>query len=149
MTTKAHAATDPAGRLLSVVVTGGQAHDNPLLLTVLDQIAVPVRGRVRHRPAAVIADKAYAHPVTRQALRDRRIQVTIPEKSDQIARRAARGSRGGRPPAFDPARYRTRNVIERAFARLKQWRAIATRYNKHARNYRAGIVIAAIILLWL
>ncbi len=53
-----------------------------------------------------------------------------------------------RPPST-PKQYKSRNVVERAFNRLKQWRAIATRYDKHARNYRAGIVVAAIVLLWL
>ncbi|MDQ1247681.1 MAG: hypothetical protein QG597_2052, partial [Actinomycetota bacterium] len=42
-----------------------------------------------------------------------------------------------------------RNVVERAFGRLKQWRAVATRYDKHARYYRAGIVLAAIVMFWL
>ena len=113
---------------------------------VLAEIAVPVAGGVRSRPDTVIADKAYSHPSTRQALRRRRITTVIPERSDQRAYRTGRGSHGGRPPAFDHGAYRSRNVIERTFGRLKQWRGIASRYDKHARNYRAGIVIAAIIL---
>jgi transposase len=74
--------------------------------------------------------------------------VVIPEKSDQIAYRAKLGRRGGRPPGFDPGTYRDRNVVERAFNRLKGWRAIATRYDKHARNYRAGLIVACIVLFW-
>ena len=50
-------------------------------------------------------------------------------------------------PDFDPAIYKGRNVIERFFNRIKEFRAIATRYDKHARNYRAGIVLAGIITL--
>ncbi|THA59710.1 hypothetical protein E6P78_28920 [Streptomyces sp. A0958] len=69
---------------------------------------------------------------------------TSPERSDQIARRKAKGSRGGRPPAFDPERYTGRNVVERCFNRLKQFRAIATRVT----YYRSEIIIAAIVL-WL
>jgi transposase len=134
---------------LSIRLTAGQAGDNPELLPVLADIAVPTGGRPRSRPLAVIADKAYSHPSTRQALRRKGIRAVIPQRSDQIAHRASRGSRGGRPPGFDPVTYRGRNVIERAFARLKQWRAIATRYDKHARNYRAGIVLAAIVMFWL
>jgi transposase len=68
----------------------------------------------------LIADKAYAHDNTRTALRRRRIRHTIPERSDQIARRAAKGSAGGRPPAFAADTYRHRNVVERCFNRLKQ-----------------------------
>jgi len=52
--------------------------------------------------------------------------VVIPEKSDQIAHRAKKGSRGGRPPSFDAGMYRDRNVVERAFNRLKGWRGVAT-----------------------
>jgi transposase len=116
---------------------------------VLDDIAVPTGGRPRSRPVTLIADKAYSHPSTRTALRSRRIRTVIPERVDQVAHRAARGSHGGRPPGFDPETYKARNVIERAFGRLKQWRGIATRYDKHARNYRAGIILGAIVLFWL
>ncbi|MDR2566542.1 MAG: transposase, partial [Bifidobacteriaceae bacterium] len=45
----------------------------------------------------------------------------------------------------DHAVYKTRNVVERFFARIKQFRAVATRYDKHARNHRAGIALAGII----
>lgn len=130
-------------------LTPGQAGDNPQLLAVLDDIAVPTGARPRSRPATLIADKAYSHPSTRTALRRRQIRTVIPERSDQKARRTARGSSGGRPPDFDADTYKRRNVVERAFGRLKQWRGIATRYDKHARNYRAGIVLAAIVLFWL
>jgi len=97
----------------------------------------------------VIADKAYSHPSTRIALRRRGIRVVIPEKNDQLAYRKAKGSRGGRPPRFDAETYRERNVVERAFNRLKGWRGIATRYDKNARNYRAGVIVASIVLFWL
>jgi transposase len=52
-------------------------------------------------------------------------------------------------PAFDPIAYRKRNIIERAFCRLKDWRAIATRYDKTARNFLAGICLAAAITWWI
>lgn len=97
----------------------------------------------------MIADKAYSHPSTRHALRRRNIRTIIPERRDQQAHRAARGPRGGRPPLFDATTYRDRNVVERAFNRLKQWRGIASRYDKTARNYRSAVVLAAIVLFWL
>lgn len=90
----------------------------------------------------VLADKAYSHPSTRQALRRKRIPHTIPERSDQKGRRTAKGSAGGRPPAFDPALYKLRNTVERGFLGLKQWRGIATRYDKHALTYLGGVLLA-------
>jgi transposase len=149
---KTHLSVDSLGRPLSVRLSPGQAGDNPQLLPLLDDIAVPSRSgaaAARKRPDTVIADKAYSHPSTREALRRRRIRAVIPERSDQISRRKAKGSAGGRPPRFDAQSYRDRNVVERAFNRLKGWRGIATRYDKHARNYRAGVVLAGIVLFWL
>jgi transposase len=85
---------------------------------------------------------------TGRNLRARGIRAVIPEPADQIAPRRRRGSRGGRPVAFDAEDYKNRNVVERSFNQLKNWRGIATRYDKHALVYRGGLVLAAIIL-WL
>jgi len=129
-----------------VILTPGQAGDNPQLLPLLDEIRdIDVDGQ-RVRVGRVIADKAYTHPSTRTALRARKIKTTIPERTDQIARRKAKGSAGGRPPAFDPDLYRLRNVVERCFNRLKQFRGLATRYAKRAAYHRAEIVLACIVL---
>lgn len=150
LSTKIHLAVDGRGLPLRVLLTGGHAGDNPELLPLLDGIHVRRigPGRPRSRPDVVIADKAYSHPSTRQALRDRGIRFACPERSDQIARRTTKGSRGGRPPAFDTNLYKQRNVVERCFARLKQFRDLATRYAKRAAYYQAELTIAAIIL-WL
>lgn len=131
-----------------MLLTEGQAGDNPQLLPLLDAIPVHRRGGRRRRPDRVLADKAYSHPSTRKALRARRIRFTSPLKADDIARRVARGRRGGRPPAFDADTYTRRNVVERCFNRLKQFRDLATRYAKRAAYYRAELTIAAIVL-WL
>lgn len=143
-------AVDGRGRPLSILLTAGQAGDNPQLFNVLDAISVNQSGpgRPRKRPDMLIADKAYAHDPTRRELRRRRIRHTIPERSDQIARRAAKGSAGGRPPTVDVEVYRQRNVVERCFNRLKQWRDLATRYAKRASIYRACLVLIA-ALTWL
>ena len=77
-------------------------------------------------------------------LRKRGIPHTIPERRDQRERRAGRP---GRKPSFDAYVYRRRNVVERRVNRLKQWRGIATRYEKRAVNYRAMVVIAA-LMVW-
>jgi putative transposase len=64
--------------------------------------------------------------------------TVIPEPSDQIGHRKRRGSRGGRPVNFDSETYKGRNTVERSFSLFKQWRGIATRYDKLALTYRAG-----------
>jgi transposase len=90
----------------------------------------------------VIADKGYSSRANRRLLRERGIGHTIPEKADQAAHRRRRGLTGGRPPGFGPARS------ARGFCQLKQWRGLATRYDKHARNYPSAINLAA-LLTWL
>jgi transposase len=149
LSTKIHLAVDGRGRPLSVLISGGQAGDNPFLLPVLDAIAVGgTGGRPRKRPDLLLADKGYAHDSTRAALRRRGIRHAIPERRDQVARRAARGSHGGRPPGFSKEAYKQRNVVERCFNRLKQWRDLATRYAKRATIYRASLVLIS-ALIWL
>ncbi len=110
-----------------------------MLAEVLADIHVPRhgKGRPRTRPDAVIADKAYSSGTIRRQLRSRGIAAVIPEKSDTIAARERRGSRGGRPPKLDTDLYKDRNVVERSFALAKQWRALTTRYDKLAITYRA------------
>ncbi|MFE5703427.1 hypothetical protein ACFQ70_22720, partial [Rhodococcus koreensis] len=76
----------------------------------------------------------------RELLRSKGIKAVIPEKSDQVANRKNKGSAGGRPPNFDAESYKGRNVVERAFNKAKQWRAVATRYDKLALTYRAGFL---------
>ena len=88
----------------------------------------------------MLADRGYSFPSCRLLLRRRGIRHTIPERSDQRERRA------GRPPSFDAALYAKRNVAERCVNRLKQWRGVATRYEKRAANYRAMAVIAALMI---
>jgi transposase len=132
------------------VLTEGQAGDNPQLVPLLDALCWRTGrpGRPRRRPDRVVADRAYSHRSTRAELRRRGIPCTIPERVDQKDWRARQGSAGGRPPAFDREAYRQRNIVERCFNRLKQNRALATRYAKRATLYRALVVIAA-IRIWL
>ncbi|MGW6738880.1 transposase, partial [Streptomyces sp. NPDC055013] len=105
------------------------AGDAPAFTDVMARLRVPRRrGRPRTRPDMVLTDKAYSSRAIREHLR-------------------RRGSRGGRPPAFDRETYKQRNTVERCINRLKQWRGIATRYEKTATIYLAGLHIAG-ILLW-
>lgn len=121
-----------------------------MLGPLLASLRVPRQGpgRPRTTPDALLGDKAYSARAHRAHLRARGITTIIPEPSDQIGNRKRRGSAGGRPVDFDTEAYKGRNVVERAFNKLKNWRAIATRYDKHAINYRAGVVLGAVVL-WL
>lgn len=141
---------DGRGLPLSVVVTAGNVNDFTVFDTVLDAIRVPraTTGRPRRRPDRILADKAHSSLSIRAGLRRRGIRATIPERADQVANRHRRGTRGGRPPAFDKELYKSRNVVERCFNRLKQFRAIAIRFDKLAARYRAGLHLASLIL-WL
>src|SRR5450756_1802802 len=96
----------------------------------------------------VLGDKPYSARAHRTLLRSRGVKTVIPEPSNQIRNRLRRGSRGGRPPAFDSELYKGRNVVERSFNTVKQWRALATRYDKLAIVYRGAAVLRA-ITIWL
>ena len=150
LSTKIHQLVDGWGRPLVVAVGAGQSHDSPMLKPLLAHLAVGRlgAGRPRTRPAALIADKAYSSSGNRGLLRSKRVKTVIPQPADQIAHRQRRGSAGGRPPGFDPVLYKGRNVIERSFNDHKQWRGVATRYDKLAVIYRGGIVLRA-ITIWL
>ncbi len=105
-------------------------------------------GRPRTRPDHLLGDKGYSSRKIRAYLRKRGIGHTIPERRDQQANRSRRGRDGGRPPAFDKQPYKKRNVVERCFNRLKQYRAVATRYDKTRESYQAAVTIAS-LFLWL
>lgn len=70
----------------------------------------------------------------------------IPQPADQIANRKRRGRSGGRPPGFHREAYKQRNTVERCINRIRQWRGLATRYEKTTTVYRAGLLVAAIFL---
>lgn len=146
MTTKIHHLVDGAGRPLVVLVPAGQANDAPVFEHLMAHLRVTGQspGRPRTRPERIRADKAYSSRAIRTGLRRRGITAVIPEPSDQSAHRRRRGSRGGRPPRFDATDYKGRNVIERGFNTVKQWRGLATRYDKLALTYRAAAVLHAI-----
>ena len=122
-----------------IVLTAGERHEQPLLPLLMERGAVKRagRGRPRLRPERVAGDKGYSSPTVRRYLKERRIGAVIPTKADEVP-----------DPAFDQAAYRERNVVERLINRLKQWRRIATRYEKRAANYAAMLTVAA-ILFWL
>lgn len=127
MTTKIHAIVDALGNPLAIRLTGGQVHDITQAEALLDGL----------EPQALIADKGYDADGFIEALSVRRIAPVIPPKANR---------RLSRPCDF--ALYAERNLVERFFNTLKQFRAIATRYEKTARNFLAGIHLAC-ALAWL
>ncbi len=127
------------------MATAGQHHEAPLLPALLDAGTVkrsgpngsPGRGRPRRRPDRLVADKGYSYPTVRAELRRRGIAAVIPTRADQPRR-----------PGFDKAAYRQRNRVERSVNRLKQFRRVATRYEKLAVNYLAWVTLG-VTLIWL
>jgi transposase len=132
--TKIHLRTDRKGNPIVFALTGGEKHDAPQLLKLVDNGAIKAvrRGRPRPRPDRIAGDKGYDSAAIRAALRRRGIQPVIPSRSNRK-----------RVVALDKARYRERNIIERYINRLKQWRRVATRYEKLAVNYATVILVAA------
>ena len=120
-----------------MVLTAVERHEQPVLSALLRAGAVKRsgRGRPRIRPEAIAGDKAYSSGSVRHYLRERGIAAVIPTKADHSPH-----------PAFDRVAYRERNVVERLINRLKQFRRLATRYEKRAANYRAMVTVAAILL---
>ena len=117
---------------------------------VLDTVRVPrrQRGRPRKRAAHLTCDKAFSSQCCRKLLHRRGIGHVIPERRDQRKNRHKKGQKGGRPCRFDKQVYATRNVVERCINRLKQFRSVATRYDKRADCYATMVTLAA-ILLWM
>jgi transposase len=126
------------GKPVTFVLTPGERHEQTAVEPLMERGAVKRRrGRPRVRPARVAGDKAYSRKKVRAYLRRRGIGAVIPRKRDE--------RRGGR---FDRAAYRERNRVERLINRLKQYRRIATRYEKRGANYAAMFTLGC-ILLWL
>ena len=124
---------------MAFVLTPGQQHEASVFEQLMTHGAVkrPEGGRPRIRPKRVCGDKGYSSRKIRTYLRRRGIRYTIPRKRNE--------QRNG---PFDRVLYRLRNRVERSINRLKQFRRIATRYEKKAENYLAMLQIGS-ILLWL
>ena len=122
---------------LAVVVTPGQRQECTQFEAVMDAVRVPGRrGRPRRRPKAVAGDKGYSYPGIRRWLRRHGVRAVIPRRKDQ------RPSDGRH--RFDKARYRDRAGVEQCVGWLKEHRAVGTRFDKLAVNYRATVQLAMI-----
>jgi transposase len=137
--TKVHMRAEGQGKPLIFVLTGGERHEQTAFESLMEHGALRRvgRGGPRTRPERLVGDKGYSTDKIRAYLRRRRIGAVIPYRAGQRT-----------SDRFDRRAYRERNKIERLINRLKQFRRIATRYEKRAANYLAMLAIAA-ILLWL
>ena len=126
LTTKIHALVDALGNPVELMLTPGQAHDLACAEPLIDNAD----------PQALIGDKGYDADRFVEILAERRITPVIPTTANRKVTRPC-----------DYALYCERNLIERFFNQLKHFRAIATRYDKLARNFLAGVQLAAAMIL--
>ncbi|CAA9372248.1 MAG: Mobile element protein [uncultured Chloroflexia bacterium] len=127
---------------MTFVLTPGEVHESTVVERVMTQGAVKRAGPGRPRlyPRRVVGDKGYNSRRIRAFLRRRGVRYTIPGAHWAKSNERRRGP-------FDRSVYRLRNVVERTINRLKQFRRLATRYEKRAENHRVMWVIAATFLL--
>ena len=137
--TKVHLRAEGGGKPVVFVLTAGQRHEQVVFEALMEQGQVnrPGRGRPKLRPKRIVGDKGYNSGKVRRYLRDRCIEIVIPRQQHEK-----------RQGAFDKQLYSERNRVERLINRLKQFRRVATRYEKQAVNYLAILTLAAIVV-WL
>ena len=127
--TKIHALADAKGRLIAILLTGGQAHDYPVAERLIGRTKASKR---------LIGDMAYDGNALREELYARGTRPVIPNNPKRSQRLS-----------FNKRIYKLRWRIESAFNRLKDFRRIATRYDRLARNYLASVCLAAALVWWI
>ena len=129
MNTKLHAVTDENGRPISFFMTAGEISDYTGAAALLGSL-----------PAAdwLLGYRGYDADWFREALKDKGIRPCIPDRKSRIE-----------PVKYDKRRYKRRNRIEIMFGRLKDWRRVATRYDRCPKVFLSAIALAATVLFWL
>src|SRR5262252_2311545 len=127
--TKIHALSDAKGRLIAILLTGGEAHDCPVAERLIRRV---------NPPEHMLGDKAYDSTELREELDEHGTKPVIPNRSNRK-----------QPFSFNKRLYKLRWRIEAAFNRLKDYRRIATRYDRLGRNYLASICLAAALVWWI
>jgi transposase len=127
--TKIHALADAKGRLLAILLTGGEAHDYPVAERLIRRVTPP-----KH----MLGDTAYDGNGLREELGQRGTRPVIPNHPNRK-----------HPLSFNKRLYKLRWLIESAFNRLKDFRRIATRYDRLARNYLASVCLVAALVWWI
>ena len=128
LTSKIHALVDAEGRPIDIVLTPGQCHDGKAAPDLLEAL---------EKDAIVLADKAYDSDAIRKRIEDKGAWANIPAKRNRK-----------NPFPFSKWLYRYRNLVERFFNKLKQFRGIATRYDKKPQNFLAAIKLAS-LRIWI
>ena len=128
LTTKIHALVDANGLPITLKLTAGQAHDGRSAADMLTEVG---------DDQVLLADRAYDSDALRQSLADRGAWANIKPMPNRK-----------NIPAFSAFLYRYRNLVERFFNKLKHFRAVATRYEKHDANYLALVKLAS-IKIWM
>ena len=123
LTTKIHALVDAEGLPIALKLTEGQAHDGRSADDMLDDLS---QGQI------LLADRAYDADALRQSLKQRGAWANIKPMPNRR-----------NVPAFSAFLYRQRNLVERFFNKLKHFRGVATRYDKRADNFLAGVKLAS------
>lgn len=135
-TTKIHVRCEGTGKLITFLLTPGQESDINLAQDLMETGVIHRQnGHLRLRPKRLVADKGYTSSAFRKYLHQRNIRCTIPHRANERHK-----------GAFNKQIYRKRNIVERLINRLKQFRRIATRYEKRAANFSAMITLASIFL---
>lgn len=119
---------DELGRPRVLLVGPGNSHDITMAHALID-----AAGRFE----TLLADRGYDADHLRKRLAEQDAKVVIPARS-----------RRKHPASHDPVAYRQRNTVERLWARLKDYRRVATRYDKLANNFLSGVLIAALVIYW-
>jgi putative transposase len=124
--TKIHAAVSPLGHPVALELTGSEASDSPRLPGLIAGVAT----------GSVLADKGYDSDANRAAIRAAGAEPCIPPRRNRKE-----------VIPYDRHLYRERNVVERYFARVKQHRRVATRYDKKAANFLGFVWVASIAIM--
>ena len=129
MNTKLHAVTDANGRPLSFFMTAGQISDYTGAAALLDDLP---------KAQWLLGDRGYDADWFRDALQQEGIKPCIPGRKSRLD-----------PIKYDKRRYKRRNRIEIMFGRLKDWRRVATRYDRCPTTFFSAIALAATVIFWL
>jgi len=127
--TKIHALADAKGRLIAILLTGGEAHDCPVAKRIICRVKPAKR---------LLGDRACDSGELREQLDNKGTKPVIPNRSNRK-----------QPFRFSKRLYKLRWRIECAFNRLKDFRRIATRYDRLARNYLAYVCLTAALVWWI